>query len=211
MTRTTFRWDGGEVSGSWNRPDGGARSALVLAHGAGHGMDTRLLVDIGEALAARGVAVLRFNFPYMEAGRRRPDLQPRLEACYRAVADAVAEEFERPYLGGKSMGGRIASHVVANGFSAAGLVFLGYPLHPPGNPERVRDAHLRQIETPMLFLEGTRDPFARPELLHRTVAGLPTARLVEIDGGDHSFKVRGRSAAEVTAELVEAIDLFLSR
>jgi predicted alpha/beta-hydrolase family hydrolase len=211
VARTTFRWDGGEVSGAWNRPDGRPRSALVLAHGAGHGMDTRLLVDIAEALAARGVAVLRFNFPYMEAGRRGPDPQPRLEACYRAVAGAVAEKFERPYLGGKSMGGRIASHVVADGFPAAGLVFLGYPLHPPGQPERIRDAHLRQIEVPMLFLQGTRDPFATPELLHATVEGLQLARLVEIDGGDHSFKVRGRSIAEVTAELVEAIDSFLSR
>jgi predicted alpha/beta-hydrolase family hydrolase len=194
VTRTTFHWDGGEVSGAWNRPDGEARSALVLAHGAGHGMNTRLLIDIAEALAARGVAVLRFDFPYMEAGRRRPDLQPRLEACYRAVADAVAEEFELPYLGGKSMGGRIASHIVADGFSAGGLVFLGYPLHPPGQPERIRDAQLRQIEVPMLVLQGTRDPFATPELLHRTASGLPATRLVEIDGGDHSLKVRGRSA-----------------
>jgi predicted alpha/beta-hydrolase family hydrolase len=172
-------------------------------------MDTRLLVDVAEALAARGVAVLRFNFPYMEAGRRGPDPQPRLEACYRAVAAAVAEEFQRPYLGGKSMGGRIASHVVADGFSAAGLVFLGYPLHPPGQPERIRDAHLRQIEVPMLFLQGTRDPFATPELLHRTADALPAARLVEIDGGGHSFKVKGRSPADVTADLIEAIDAFI--
>jgi hypothetical protein len=173
-------------------------------------MTTRLLIDIAEALAARGVAVLRFDFPYMEAGRRGPDPQPRLEACYRAVADAVAEEFERPYLGGKSMGGRIASHVVADGFLAAGLVFLGYPLHPPGKPERIRDAHMRQVEVPMLFLQGTRDPFATPELLHETVKGLATARLIEIDGGDHSFKVKGRSTADVTADLVEAIDSFIS-
>jgi len=211
VTPTTFRWDGGEVSGAWNRPDGDARSALILAHGAGHGMNTRLLIDIGEALAARGVAVPRFNFPYMEAGRRGPDPQPRLEACYRAVADTVAEEFERPYLGGKSMGGRIASHIVAEGFPAAGLVFLGYPLHPPGQPERIRDAHLRQIEVPMLFLQGTRDPFANPDLLHQTVKGLPGARLVEIAGGDHSFKVSGRSTAEVTAELIETTNPFLSR
>ena len=218
MTRTTFRWDGGEVSGAWNRPDGDARSALVLAHGAGYGMNTRLLIDVAEALASRRVAVLRFNFAYMEAARRRPDPQPKLEACYRAVADAVADEFERPYLGGKSMGGRIASHVVADslpagerGFSAAGLVFLGYPLHPPGQPERVRDAHLRQIDVPMLFLQGTRDPFATPDLLHQTVEGLPTARLIEIDGGDHSFKVKGRSTTDVTAELVDSIDAFLSR
>jgi len=207
---TTFHWEGGTVSGAWHRRQGAARAALVLAHGAGYGMNTRLLVDIGEALAERGVAVLRFNFPYTEAGRRSPDPQPRLEACYRAVAEAVADEFERPFLGGKSMGGRIASHIVADGCSAAGLVFLGYPLHPPGQPERIRDAHLKRIDVPMLFLHGTRDPFATPELLQRTIASLPSARLVEIQDGDHSFKVRGRSTADVTDELVEAIDSFVS-
>ena len=210
MALTTFRWEGGEVSGAWQRPDEDARSALILGHGAGHGMNTRLLIDIAEALALRGVAVLRFNFPYMEAGRRGPDPQSRLEACYRAVAETVAKEFERPFLGGKSMGGRIASHIVADGFPAAGLVFLGYPLHPPGQPGRMRDAHLRQIEVPMLFLQGTRDPFATPDLLHQTVEGLPTARLVEIEGGDHSFKMKGRSPADVTADFVEAIDAFIS-
>ena len=211
MTQTTtFEWDEGEVSGAWHRPADPSRAALVLAHGAGHGMNTRLLVDVAEALATRGVATLRFNFPYTEAERRRPDPQPKLEACYRAVAGAVAKEFERPYLGGKSMGGRIASNIVADGFAASGLVFLGYPLHPPGRPERIRDEHLRRIEIPMLFLQGTRDPFATPELLHQTVAGLPTAELVEIAQGDHSFKVKGRSSADVTAELVEAIDEFLS-
>jgi len=209
VTTTTFRWDEGEVSGAWHTPAGAARAALVLAHGAGHGMDTRLLIDVGEALAARGIAVLRFNFPYVEAERRSPDPQPRLEACYRAVASAVAGEFERPYLGGKSMGGRIASHIVADGFMAGGLVFLGYPLHPPGRPERIRDAHLKRIEAPMLFLQGSRDPFAMTDLLHKTIAGLPAATLVEIEGGDHSFKVRGRSAGDVTAELVEAIDGFV--
>jgi uncharacterized protein len=208
-TETKFRWDEGEVSGAWHRPAREARAALVLAHGAGHGMDTRLLIDVGEALAERGVAVLRFNFPYMEAGRKAPDPQPRLEACYQAVANTVAAEFERPYLGGKSMGGRIASHIVGDGFAAGGLVFLGYPLHPPGRVERMRDAHLKRIGTPMLFLQGTRDPFARLDLLHKTIAELINARLVEIEDGDHSFKVRGRPAAEVTAELVDAIDRFL--
>jgi uncharacterized protein len=208
VTTTTFRWDEGEVSGVWHRPSGSARTALVLAHGAGHGMDTRLLIDVGEALAERGVAALRFNFPYMEAGRRAPDPQPRLEACYRAVADAAADEFERPFLGGKSMGGRIASNIVADGFAAGGLVFLGYPLHPPGKPERIRDEHLKLIDAPMLFLQGSRDPFATPDLLHSTIDALPSATLVEVEG-DHSFKVRGRSTADVTGELVEAIDDFV--
>jgi predicted alpha/beta-hydrolase family hydrolase len=209
-TETTFAWEGGTVSGAWQRPAGPARAALVLGHGAGYNMNTRLLIDIGDALAARGVAVVRFNFPYTEAGRRAPDPQPRLEACYAAVAAAVTEEAPLPFLGGKSMGGRIASHVVADGFPAAGLVFLGYPLHPPGKPERIRDAHLGRIALPMLFLQGTRDPFAAPDLLRATVKALGNAELVEIEGGDHSFKVPGRAAAEVTAELVETIAAFVA-
>jgi uncharacterized protein len=210
LEKTSFDWGEDKVSGAWHRPRRPTSTALVLAHGAGHGMDTRLLVDIADALAHRDVAVLRFNFPYAEVGRRSPDPQSRLEASYRAVASAVAKEFERPYIGGKSMGGRIASHIVADGFLAAGLIFLGYPLHPPGHPERIRDAHLTRIDVPMLFLRGTRDPFATPELLHQTVAGLPTARLVEFEGGDHSFKVRGRSPSDVTSALVDAIAAFLS-
>lgn len=208
--RTTFKWDGGEVSGAWHRPAGPAKSALILGHGAGYNMNTRLLIDIGEALASRGVAVVRFNFPYTEAGRRAPDPQPRLEACYRAVTAAVAEQVPSLFLGGKSMGGRIASHIVADGFPAAGLVFLGYPLHPPGKPERIRDSHLKEISVPVLFLQGTRDPFARPELLHRIVKTMKTADLAKIEGGDHSFKVPGRSTSEVTAELIETILAFVA-
>src|SRR3989442_4423060 len=123
---TTFEWEGGHVSGAWHYPAGAPKAVLVLGHGAGYNMNTRLLVEIGETLAPRGVTVVRFNFPYTEAGRRAPDPQPRLEACYRAVAEAVAASFPgRTFLGGKSMGGRIASHIVADGVPAAGLGFLG--------------------------------------------------------------------------------------
>lgn len=101
------------------------------------------------------------------------------------------------------MGGRIASHVVAAGFPAAGLLFLAYPLHPPGQPDRLRDAHLGKITIPMLFLQGSRDAFARPDLLAKTVAALPTATLHVVDGGDHGLKVRGRAAEDVRAEIVE--------
>ena len=141
---------------------------------------------------------------------RGPTLNRGSKPVYRAVAEAVAAEFPQPFVGGKSMGGRIASNIVADGFPTAGLAFLGYPLHPPGQPERIRDAHLRHIDAPMLFLQGTRDPFATPDLLHRTIAALPFATLREIAGGDHSFKVRGRSSADVTKELADAIDEFVA-
>jgi hypothetical protein len=209
--RTSFKWDSGEVSGVWHRPVGGPpRRGLLLGHGAGYNMNARFLVDIADALASRGIAVVRFNFPYTEAGRRAPDPQPRLEACFRAVASVVAEEIPKLFLGGKSMGGRIASHIVADGFPARGLVFFGYPLHPPGKPDRLRDAHLKRISTPMLFLQGTRDNFATPELLQRTVISLRTARLVEIEGGDHSFKVPGRAPDDVMTELIDAAAQFIA-
>ena len=208
--RISFKWDSGEVSGVWHRPAGGASSGLVLGHGAGYDMNARFLLDIADALASRGIAVVRFNFPYAEAGRRTPDPQPRLEACFRAVARVVSEEVPRLFLGGKSMGGRIASHIVADGFPTRGLVFFGYPLHPPGKPDRLRDAHLKRISAPMLFLQGTRDNFATPELLRRTVSSLGTAKLVEIEGGDHSFKVPGRAPADVMTELIDAAAQFIA-
>jgi hypothetical protein len=207
---TSFKWDAGQVSGVWHRPAGSASSGLVLGQGASYNMNARFLVDVADALASRGIAVVRFNFPYSEAGRRIPDPQPRLEACFRAVASAVSEEVPRLFLGGKSMGGRIASHIVADGFPTRGLVFFGYPLHPPGKPDRLRDAHLNRIGAPMLFLQGTRDSFATPELLRRTVDSLKTAELVEIEGGDHSFKVPGRAPGDVMADLIDAAAQFIA-
>lgn len=212
MTSTapaTFEWDGGVVSGVWNRRRATER-ALVLAHGAGGNMNAAQLVAVAEGLAERDIAnVLRFNFPYAEAGRRIPDPQPRLESCYRAVAEAVSLEFPKPALGGRSMGGRIASHLAADGFPASALVFLAYPLHPPSKPEKIRDAHLKRIKIPMLFLQGTHDPFATPELLHQTVGSLPTATLIEIEGGSHAFRVTGRKPPDIDRELIEAIAGFL--
>jgi hypothetical protein len=191
---------GGNVSALWDHP-GKGKTYLVLGHGAGGTMHTPALASFAGALAVRGVGVLRFNFPYAEARRKAPDPQARLEACYRAVAEHAAARATRLFLGGRSMGGRIASHVVAGGFPADGLVFLSYPLHPPGKPERIRDAHLPSIDAPMLFFHGTRDTFARPDLLAATLRKLPRATLHTVEGGDHGLSVRGRSAAELAEEL----------
>ncbi|MGQ0570295.1 MAG: alpha/beta hydrolase family protein [Armatimonadota bacterium] len=198
----SFEWEGGSVSGAWHHPAGGA-SYLVLGHGAGGNMHTPGLVRFVEALAAQGVGVVRFNFPYAETKRKVPDRQATLEACYRAVAGQVARRASRLFLGGRSLGGRMASHLVADGFPAAGLVFLSYPLHPPGQPERLRDAHLPRITVPMLFVQGSRDAFARPDLLASTIEKLRTATLHVLEGGDHSLVVRGRSGEDVARELVE--------
>lgn len=167
-------------------------------------MHTSTLVQFAEGLADKSIGVVRFNFPYAEARRNIPDRQAALVQCYRAVAERVAGQVGRLYLGGRSMGGRIASHVVADGFPAAGLLFLSYPLHPPGRPERLRTSHLQKIRVPMLFLQGSRDAFAKPDLLRQAVASLPTATLHVVEGADHGLRVKGRAPEEVTHELVEA-------
>lgn len=208
--RLAFAWRDGEVSGIRDRPEGDAQATLVLAHGAGGNMDHPQLAGMAEGLAAKGIEVVRFNFPYREAGRKAPDRQEKLEACYWAVAKEISAGAPRLYLGGGSMGGRIASHITADGFPAAGLVFQSYPLHPPGKPDRMRDAHLGRIGVPMLFVWGTRDAFASGELLPRTVATLPTATLHRIEGGDHGLKVRGRTPADVLSEVVDVISRWIA-
>ena len=157
--------------------------------------------SVGEGLAARGVTVVTFDFPYMERKRGgAPDPAPVLEEAFatqwRAVADAFGSS-SALFAGGKSMGGRIASQVAAKrGFDPVpkGLVFFGYPLHPPGKPAQRRDRHLGDITTPMLFLQGTRDPFGSREELSDLTARLPGAALEIIEGGDHSLTSRSASS-----------------
>jgi len=197
---TSIAWDGGSVSARWSDAD--TDTCLVLAHGAGGNLHQPQTERFAAMLAERGTAALRFNFAYAEARKRAPDRTPVLEAVYRAAAGHAASRYARVLVGGRSMGGRIGSHVVAQGFPAAGLVFLAYPLHAPGRTDKLRDAHLRTIEVPMLFLQGTRDTFARRDLLEEAVGAIPGATIHWIDGGDHSHKVRGRTPDDVLAELV---------
>ncbi|MDQ3915910.1 MAG: alpha/beta fold hydrolase [Actinomycetota bacterium] len=195
------------------------RAVVVLAHGAGAGMRSDFMTFVAEALGDAGFLCLRFEFPYMQAGRKAPDKAPVLEASFRAVAERAREiAGDRPLvLGGKSMGGRIASQAVAAGAPADGLVFHGYPLHPPGGPDRVRSAHLPDAGVPMLFVEGTRDPFCPLDTLRRVLGEIDVdADVAVIDGGDHSFKVRaasGRSTRdawqEAAARTVSWIDAKL--
>ncbi|MGZ5297848.1 MAG: alpha/beta hydrolase family protein, partial [Actinomycetota bacterium] len=157
-----------------------------------------------------GIATLRFNFPYIENGRRAPDPGSYLQETWRAAFASASgrAQGEPVWAGGKSLGGRIASMAVADGMPAAGLVFLGYPLHPPGKPERIRDEHLYGIDVPMIFVEGTRDPFATTELLGVVIAKLGArATLISIEGGDHSFNVKGakRDARDVAAALGQPV------
>jgi len=195
----------------------GADHVLVLAHGAGAGMSHPFMQAATERLATRDVTVVRFNFAYIETGKKAPDRQPVLEETFRAVADHVRGELQPRslFLGGKSMGGRIASHLVAGGFECDGLVFLGYPLHPPGRPDRLRDAHLYEIDVPMLFVEGSRDPFCPLDTLEEVRAKLHAANeVVVIEDGDHSFKVRkssGRTSEQALDSVVEAVAAWIKR
>ncbi|MFD1210944.1 alpha/beta family hydrolase [Arthrobacter sp. GCM10027362] len=201
------------VSGVYARP-GHPFATLVVAHGAGAGMDHPFLAGFTRALNDDGVATLRFNFPYREAGKKFPDRPPAAIAAWRAAMETAAAraEGEPLWAAGKSFGGRMASMAVAAGMPAAGLVFLGYPLHAPGKPDKLRDEHLYGLALPMLFLQGTRDPFATPGLLEDVVARIgPAAGIQWIEGGDHSFAVKGakRGADEAGASLAGPAAAFL--
>ena len=202
-----------EVSGLSIRPSK-PLATMVVAHGAGAGMEHPFLQGFSEAMADEGVATLRFNFPYREAGRRFPDRPPLAIAAWTAAMEAAAglSEGEPLWAAGKSFGGRMASMAVAEGMKTRGLVYLGYPLHAPGKPDKLRDEHLYGIAVPMLFLQGTRDTFATPGLLESVVERIgPTATLQWCEGGDHSFAVKGakRSAEEIGASLAPAVAQFV--
>ena len=205
----------GEVAAFLLRPPD-AWLLYVLAHGAGAGMRHQFLEQISASLAGLGVATFRYQFPYMELGRGRPDAPALLEATVRAAVSRAGEIVpELPVIaGGKSLGGRMSSSAAAAQplERVRGLAFLGFPLHPPGQPGTRRAEHLQHVTTPMLFLQGTRDAFARLDLITEVCRGLtPRATLRIIEGADHSFGVlkrAGRTADQVHDELAGAIVMW---
>jgi uncharacterized protein len=205
------------VSAVLHAPERSSGVSVILGHGAGNDMTNPLVVAVCDGLSRRGHAALRFNFPYKERGQRAPDPRPRLEHAYRAAVamfrELRGEDLKYLVIGGKSLGGRIASLLAASGLECDGLVFLGYPLHPAGDREKVRDGHLGEISAPMLFIQGTRDALCDLTLLRPVLDRLgPSARLHTIEGGDHSFdllKSVGRSRESVYEEAVEAVDRWL--
>jgi predicted alpha/beta-hydrolase family hydrolase len=204
--------DDQRVSGLLQVPDA-ARGCYVVAHGAGAGMTHPFMASIANELAARGVATLRYQFPYMERGSKRPDTPKAAHAAVRAaVAEAARRLPEMPlFAGGKSFGGRMTSQAQAATPmpGVAGLIFLGFPLHPPGQPSDARGAHLSDVAIPMLFLQGSRDEFATLALLEPLASALGTrATLRLFDDADHSFHVparTGRKDSEIRTELADAI------
>ncbi|MEO0649964.1 MAG: alpha/beta family hydrolase [Planctomycetota bacterium] len=225
MRRETFEIDvaqdpPGTVRAAWDLP---ARDAggcvVVLAHGAGLPHDAAFMVGIGERLAAQGLPTLRFDYPYAtrmarEGRRFPPNPMPKLEAAHRRAVEVARERFAgRPLLlAGKSMGGRVSSHLAAGGEEAAGCVLLGYPLHPPKKPENLRVEHFGGLKLPCLFLQGTRDALAPLETLEAHLGAIPgPVTMHVIEGADHGFAVPkklGRSEHEVLDELAAAIATF---
>ena len=201
--QTTVAWD----------PAAGADRHIVFVcgHGAGGQMNDRSVVAAAGALRRRGIGTVRFNFLYRERKSSRPDPMPRLIECFDAVVASVRERVQPAtlLLGGRSMGGRAASMMVADGAACDGLLLLAYPLHPPGQPEKLRVEHLPRIAVPVLCINGTRDPFCDPALMKRTVSGLGINwRMLWLTGADHSFHVlksSGRTDADVLDEVATTV------
>jgi hypothetical protein len=211
------------VSGVLGVPQGfaaGRSPAVIVAHGAGNDMHHPFLVRFSEGLCRAGYLSLRFNFPYKEKGQRAPDPQPKLVRTWQAAFEFIKNhpEFGTPRIvaAGKSMGGRVASQMAADGLLAIeALVFLGYPLHPPGKKDQLRDAHLHRIAAPMLFFAGTRDALCDIDLLKSVLGRLSTPwELEAVEGGDHSFdlpKSFKTSAEDVYARLLQRAVSWLNQ
>jgi predicted alpha/beta-hydrolase family hydrolase len=216
VPEVSFTAGGARLDALFLRP-AGARLLYVLAHGAGAGMRHPFLEAIAEALAEEGVASFRYEFPYMQDGRKRPDPPAVLHETVRAAVLAAREAApDLPLIaGGKSFGGRMTTQAQADAPlpGVRGIALLGFPLHPAGAPSVKRADHLARVEVPLLFLQGTRDELADLALLRPVVERLPRARLHIVDGADHSFhalKRSGRTDAEVLRELARAVAEWVS-
>ena len=210
--------DGEETTATLDEATTGPRRATyVCAHGAGGHMRDRSMTGIADVLRARGVDVVRFNFLYREQGSHRPDPMPRLQQCLQAVIARVREELQAPSLivGGRSMGGRVASMLAAEGADWDGLLLLAYPLHPAGKPEKLRDAHLPRIRMPVLCFNGTRDALCRRDLMERALHEVSAPwEMHWLEGADHSFHVlksSGTTDHDVLEEVAASSERWLSR
>jgi uncharacterized protein len=209
---------GDETTSVAYRPGGGDNGVVfVAAHGAGGRLNDKSMLGLASEMASRNIDMVRFNFLYREKGSGRPDQMPRLEKCFEAVVAKVREELNPRVLiiGGRSMGGRAASMMAAKNFACDGLLLLAYPLHPPGQPEKLRDAHLPDITVPVLCFSGTRDPFITPALMEKVLERVKTKwEMHWLEGADHSFHVlksSGRSDAQVLDEVGETTSRWIDQ
>jgi predicted alpha/beta-hydrolase family hydrolase len=197
-------------------PNGDASTVFVCAHGAGGNMADKSMLTVTRALGAHGLATVRFNFLYKEKRSSRPDPMPKLKETTEAVVARVRSELHPKTLiiGGRSMGGRAASMLAADGFDCSGLLLLAYPLHPPGKPDQLRDAHLPSIRVPVLCVNGTRDPFCTPELMKRVLEHVTSPwQMLWLETADHSFHVlksSGKTDAQVMGEVADAVERWVA-
>jgi uncharacterized protein len=213
MSQNSVRWlvpvGDSQTSAEFDAPSGAATAVFVCGHGAGGNMSDRAMLQASEEFVRRGLAVVRFNFLYKELRSGRPDPMPLLKTCYAAVVAHVREQLqpETLIIGGRSMGGRTASMLAAEGFDCAALLLLAYPLHPDGKPEQLRDAHLPNIKVPVLCFNGTRDTMCTRELMDSAISKVNTTwQMHWLEGADHSFRVlkrSGRTDADVLTEVGE--------
>ena len=211
---------GGEETSAVFEPPSGpvdVETVLVFAHGAGGNMNDRGVLQTANALRARGLGVVRFNFLYKEKKSSRPDPMPRLKDTFSAVVARVRAELDPGTLrvGGRSMGGRAGSMLAAQGFDCNGLLLLAYPLHPPGKPDQLRDGHLPAIRVPVVCFNGTRDPFCTPSLMEEVLKRVKTDwEMHWVEGADHSFHVlksSGRSDGEVLEDIADKSAAWVER
>lgn len=204
-----------ETSVALDAASGDPRTVFVCGHGAGGNMQDRAMLAATGEFVRRWLHVVRFNFLYKENKSGRPDPMPALKDCYSAVVADVRQRLQPEVLiiGGRSMGGRVASMLAADGFDCAGLLLLAYPLHPPGRLNQLRDAHLPAIRVPVLCFNGTRDEMCTPELMEKVLQGMQTRwQMHWLEGADHSFHVlkrSGRTDADVLREVGEATEAWL--
>ena len=212
--RTAGEWRvrvGTEETSAVYEASTGGDTVFVFAHGAGGNMNDRAVTSTARALQERGIGTVRFNFLYKEKKSGRPDPMPKLKDTFSAVVEKVRAEVapDTLVIGGRSMGGRAASMLAADGFDCAGLLLLAYPLHPPGKPDQLRDAHLPSIKVPVLCFNGTRDPFCTPALMEEVLKRVNTKwEMHWVDGADHSFHVpksAGKTESQVLTQMADQI------
>ncbi|HSK05994.1 MAG TPA: alpha/beta family hydrolase [Acidimicrobiia bacterium] len=203
---TTITWPEGRVSG---RLAGSGPVGILLAHGAGTDQDHPFMSALRDGLAESGHTVMTFNYPYTERGSKRPDRTEKLVETHRAAAGFLAERVDRLFLAGRSMGGRMATYLVAEGYPAAGVVLYAYPLHPAGQEDKLRVAHFPDVHVPLLFFQGTRDALSRLELFDRHIRTLPHVTVELLEGAAHSFRGGGWAEGDMVQRLVSGTTTWI--
>ena len=206
--RVPIMWDDSEVTGIFA---GRGTTGVLLAHGAGTNQEHPSIVALRDGLAGGGLRVLTFNYPYTERGSRAPDRQEKLIPCHRAAADLLAAEVDEIYLAGRSMGGRIGTYLLADGYPASGLVLYAYPLHPAGKQEKLRVDQFDTIDVPMLFFQGTNDALSNMDLFNEHIASLPTAEVILLEGAGHGYRGVGWNLESITERYVSGTIEWISR